>query len=150
MNFGYIALIIFRTALLGLIVFYSVTAIPSKAICLNNRVVISIIVVTLYALLDYFTGFPYVVHGVMCRTACGCSPYQSPKNITTPISPDIDAELDKAIAQLNSATQETEKTANLYTDKDEGDIIRQKAEAEAQAPNTPKPNDAVTEGFTLF
>lgn len=175
MDFGYIMIVLFRASVLGLIVFYATTAIPMKEISINNRLIISIIVVTLYALLDFLAGFFRTLRGLFCKAACGCSPYTNsvdlsvdgagmlaaPTNVvTTPkynvdieipsnVSPKVEAELDEAIAQLKSATLETKEAVGT-TEKEEGELIKEKAEAEAQAPEAPKANDELVEGFALF
>lgn len=185
MDFGYIMVVLMRASVLGLIVFYATTAIPVKEISVNNRIIISVIVVTLYALLDYFAGFFRTLRGLFCRAACGCSPYSNavdlsvdgagmlaaPTNVaTTPdltvpapstedVSPKVNAEIEEAIAQLQSATADTKVAAQATqaqaqdqaaSEKEEGEQIKQKAEAEAQSATAPKPNDTVTEGFALF
>lgn len=65
--------ILIRALMLGAIVFGSITAIPNREVSLHSRVLISTIVVLLYALLDYFVGFFGVIHSSFCRAACDCT-----------------------------------------------------------------------------
>ena len=63
--------------MLGLIVYYAISTIPKTAIDTKNKMIISMIVVILYAFIDYFAGFFSAVRAVFCKTLCGCVPPSS-------------------------------------------------------------------------
>ena len=67
-------IVLTRAIMLGLIVFYAISTIPKSAIDLKNKIIISVIVVILYALIDYFAGFFTGLRNAMCTLMCGCVP----------------------------------------------------------------------------
>ena len=66
--------------MLGLIVYYATSTIPKTAIDTRNKMIISLIVVILYALIDYFAGFFGMVRTMFCKLTCDCTP-SSGKNL---------------------------------------------------------------------
>lgn len=74
MDYNYLASVLVRASILGLIVFGSVTKIPSTNIQFQNKVFISLAVVILYALIDYLRMFLSNLFGHLCSFACGCNP----------------------------------------------------------------------------
>lgn len=78
-----LVIIAVRAVLLGFIVFSSITAIPAREISTHNKLVVSVVVVAVYALLDYFSGFFGMVRTFFCRVACNCSPNSSTDTVPT-------------------------------------------------------------------
>lgn len=66
-----------RGALLGLIVFGAVSFFPKQSVSMQNRIMISLVVVILYALLDYFKHFFVQIRRFACRLLCDCDPTQN-------------------------------------------------------------------------
>ena len=60
--------------ILGMIVFSSITYIPKNDIEMKSRVIIAMVVVVLYALIDYFGGFLKKIRAFLCNILCGCDP----------------------------------------------------------------------------
>ena len=83
-----------RAMILGMIVFSSITYIPKNNIEMRNRIVISAVVVVLYALVDYFGGFLKKVRAFLCNILCGCNPN------TQPSSDDLEDLEDKILADI--------------------------------------------------
>jgi hypothetical protein len=129
-NLTYLFIVLLRAAMLGLIVFYSTSTIPTTPIKLNNKIIISMIVVVLYAVLDYFAGFFGTVRNLLCQATCGCSASgagysldvsdanDTLPSLTAPIDPvtnidtsDIAAEVDEAIRMLDSKSASEAETA---------------------------------------
>ena len=80
-SFSYLLIVLTRALMLGLIVYYATSTIPKTAIDTRNKMIISLIVVVLYALIDYFAGFFGMVRTFFCRATCGCVPPSSGKNL---------------------------------------------------------------------
>jgi hypothetical protein len=76
-GFSYLLIVLTRALMLGLIVYYATSTIPKTAIDLKNKMIISLIVVILYALIDYFAGFFGMVRTFFCKSMCGCAPPSS-------------------------------------------------------------------------
>jgi preprotein translocase subunit Sec61beta len=76
-SFSYLLIVLTRALMLGLIVYYATSTIPKTAIDPKNKMIISLIVVILYALIDYFAGFFGMVRTFFCKTTCGCAPPSS-------------------------------------------------------------------------
>lgn len=161
-NFAYIAVLLYRGLMLGGIVYYATSTIPSEAISPHNKLIIAAIVVIFYALLDYISSFFKSIRGLLCRAACGCSPYESyDLSLSTPGlgSPTsgmgasgangVSAELDEAINQLKASTQ---GNATKPTDSDTESVTEAtiKNAAECEAAKGPAPKEAINEGFSLF
>jgi hypothetical protein len=72
MNVKTVLSVLTRALVLGMIVFSSITYIPKKNVELRNRLVISALVVILYALIDYFGGFLKKVKAFLCKLLCEC------------------------------------------------------------------------------
>ena len=83
-----------RAMILGMIVFSSITYIPKNDIEMRNRLVISAVVVVLYALIDYFGGFLKKVRAFLCNILCGCDPNEQVA------SDDLDDLEDKILAEI--------------------------------------------------
>lgn len=66
--------LIVRSAMLGAIVFGATTYIPAIDITFPNRVLISVIVVIVYNMLEYFSGFLRTIRKYLCILLCGCEP----------------------------------------------------------------------------
>ena len=161
LNLSYIAVLLLRSLMLGGIVYYTTSTIPSKAITTHNKMIIAVIVVVLYALLDYFSSFFKGIRGLLCRAACGCSPYESyDLSLSTPGlgSPStsvsngalgVSAELDEAIRQLKAST----KGNTLAPEESDTESVTEatiKNAAECEAAKGPAPKEAISEGFSLF
>lgn len=91
MDFQYITSLIVRSAILGSIVFASITGIPSTPITLMNRILISVIVVVAYSLIDYVKNFLGFIRSNVCAVACGCRPSDGSNNdvFLPPVSPPL-------------------------------------------------------------
>ena len=101
--------LVMRSAMLGLIVFYSITAIPNKEVSTRNKLIISIVVVVLYALLDYFSSVLKTIRRFLCRMLCGCSPDDSSGSI------DVSG-IGSGSIKLNTPTTTAESTGELDED----------------------------------
>lgn len=88
---NYMVSVAIRGALLGLIVFGAVSFFPKQSVSMQNRLIISIVVVILYALLDYFKNFFVQIRSFACKLLCGCDPHQRA---------DADAVLDDVLKDL--------------------------------------------------
>ena len=117
-NLTYLLVVALRACMLGLIVYYATSTIPSKEIATNNKLVISIIVVVLYAVMDYFGGFFIKIRELLCQATCGCSPSsiidleinkltQDTSNTIDLSTPVPDLELEEAIKALRLNSEET-------------------------------------------
>jgi hypothetical protein len=107
--------LVIRSVVLGTIVFSATTAIPAQEITTANRVIISIIVVILYNLMDYFSGFLRKIRKFLCMILCGCEPggSSSSNSISTLIPPNIDSSYIKG--GFNSEELASEVDAALRT-----------------------------------
>ena len=74
---NYMLSVAIRGLLLGLIVFGSVTFLPRQSVSLKNKLLISAVVVILYALLDYLKHFFVQIRRYACKLLCGCDPTKS-------------------------------------------------------------------------
>lgn len=59
---------------MGLIVFGAVSFFPRQSVSMQNKLIISVVVVILYALLDYFKHFFVQIRRYACKLLCGCDP----------------------------------------------------------------------------
>lgn len=59
-----------RLIALGVIVFGSVTYLPAAKVTLRNRVIITVVVVTIYALLDVISNVLGGMRNWVCNVAC--------------------------------------------------------------------------------
>lgn len=73
-NFAYILSLVLRSLVLGGIVFLTTTNIPEKTPSFASRLMISVLVVVMYALIDYVNTFLIGARNLMCSVACGCNP----------------------------------------------------------------------------
>lgn len=74
LDFSYILSLAIRSLFLGGIVFATTTYIPDTIPSLRNRLIISALVVILYALIDYIQQLLLALRRVTCKIACGCTP----------------------------------------------------------------------------
>lgn len=84
-SFSYILSLVIRSLFLGSIVFASTTYIPDNVPSVRNRIIISAIVVALFALIDYISQALIAVRNLSCNLVCGSHP-----GANTDIDPDID------------------------------------------------------------
>lgn len=80
-------MVLTRSMMLGGIVFGAVTGVTRGSVSTRNRGIISLLVVILYALLDYFVGFFGIVRRFFCSVACGCTPSDAPSVSMFDMSP---------------------------------------------------------------
>ena len=77
LDFSYILSLAIRSMFLGGIVFATTTYIPDNVPSIRNRLIISALVVILYALIDYIQQLLLALRRVTCKIACGCTPGDS-------------------------------------------------------------------------
>ncbi len=65
--------LIFRSVLLGGLIFLATTYIPKTELSLQSRLMISAIVVVVYSLLDIFSSGLTALKDQSCSLICGCS-----------------------------------------------------------------------------
>ena len=61
-----------KLVILAIIVFATVTFVPNKDISTYNRVLISLVVTMIFAMLDYIRGKISLVKELACDIACDC------------------------------------------------------------------------------
>lgn len=158
----YLLVILLRAAMLGLIVYYATSTIPSKAIDPKNKMIISLIVVVLYAIIDYFAGFFSTIRNLWCQATCGCShPLLGgeldlptarflPANVSDMDTTDIAAEVDEAIRLLNAESEVKTNTKMQHDPLEEEESGALKATGLNETDKkTPAPAET-TEGFSNY
>lgn len=73
---SYLAIV--RALVLGAIIYGAITAIPMKTIAPLNKLLISVAVVVIYALIDYFAVFLSTIRSYLCRLVCDCGSGSGP------------------------------------------------------------------------
>ena len=63
-----------RYAILGGLVFGTVTYVPKTELPFQTRVIIGVVVTVIYALMDLFTDLLPIIKSYTCRWACDCEP----------------------------------------------------------------------------
>lgn len=112
-------LILLRSTMLGMIVYYAVTTIPATAIKHNNRIIISIIVVVLYNLLEYLSGFMKSLRRFFCLMLCGCEPNCSGGTVDYGFKvPDLDNIKPKSVLNTSELANEVDETLKLLDEED--------------------------------
>lgn len=76
MDYAYLIFVLMRALALGGIVYYATTTIPVNPLAMRNKVIISVIVVVLFALMDYVGQLLGFIRKWSCRLLCGCTPGQ--------------------------------------------------------------------------
>jgi hypothetical protein len=117
-DFSLIAAVLIRAVALGVIVYYAISTIPNIPINQRNKIVITVVVVVMYALLDYFSSALNMLRGLMCRTVC------------TETDTNATEELDEAIRRVE------EEVDNILI-QPKGDIVTSQEETEALKPAEP-------------
>ena len=172
-SLSYLLIVAIRASMLGFIVYYATSTIPKKTIDPKNKMMISIIVVVLYALLDYFGGFFDSARNLVCNAVCSCTPNSGvdarvdalasqASSGLAPIIPaaeptltlpdvkvsDVDTELDEAIRSLDTSSEEEDIKASLAA----ASGIKDDSEEEKDSEETKKePVPAETEeGFLSY
>lgn len=138
----YIIGLVVRSVMLGTIVFFATTHIPAKEIAPQNRVVIAVIVVILYNLMEYFSGFLRSIRKFLCLALCGCEPgatgaWGQASDIASVIPPDVDRSYIKGSFDSEQLASEVE--AALKDDDPSSPIASGKAPALSLATTEPGP-----------
>ena len=71
-----LSLLSIRALILGVIVFSTITHLPSVTIAMTNKIIISVVVVVIFALIDYFGNFLKFLRRWACKILCGCDPQE--------------------------------------------------------------------------
>jgi len=149
----YIIITIIRTLVLIGTVFIITSKIPTKPIETKNKLTISVMVVILFAIIEYIFKFTGVLKNVLCRTTCGsidASDASDADDILKDIdfsAPMIDSELEEAIKSLNNTSNtfkvigEEQQSKTKYTPL-------QAEEQQSEIKDTPLPAEA--EGFANY
>ncbi len=139
-----ILFVLIRAFILGGIVFIATTKIPANPIATQNKIIISVMVVILFALTDYISQYFRGLKNMVCRVACGASSDDlstvavtqsvsvlAPMTVTTTEPslddfsnidlsvPKVDSELEEAIKALHSETEYTPKTAAALSEEEQ-------------------------------
>lgn len=107
LDFSYILSLAIRSLFLGGIVFATTTYIPDNIPSMRNRLIISALVVILYALIDYIQNFLLAVRSLTCKVACGCRPGDSSSGSG------LDIDLDALTKSTDLPTTPTTQTSAL-------------------------------------